>query len=208
VFFLYTTTPSVSSSLDLRAVILVFQLFIFSKSGSEPAIFVRIRRSFCVSCRVSPNLSFSLCLACRPDLSLPWSMGSLSIHGRASCSARRFVLHRKPGPFPRSNHGFFVIGFSAGLVRSIGSSVCFFVGVLLRGLWSPAQSIPVIDFSVGPVFGFSFRAGARTTLLRVGSPTDSPLQLQVDRLFDFSPPLSVADGGFSLTFLSSGQCAQ
>jgi hypothetical protein len=118
VFFLYTTTPSVSSSLDLCAVILVFQLFIFSKSGSEPAIFVCIRRSFCVSCRVSPNLSFSLCLACRPDLILPWSMGSLSIHGRASCSARRFVLHRKSGLFPRSSHGFFVIGSSAGFAQS------------------------------------------------------------------------------------------
>jgi hypothetical protein len=53
---------AVSSSLDLHAVILVFQPFVFSKSGSEPAIFVRIRRSFCASCRVSPNLSFFLCL--------------------------------------------------------------------------------------------------------------------------------------------------
>jgi hypothetical protein len=66
---------------------------------------------------------------------------------------------------------------SAGLVQSIGSSVCFFVGISLRGLWLPARSIPAVDFLAGPVFGFSFHAGERTTLLRVGSPADSPLQL-------------------------------
>jgi hypothetical protein len=60
--FLLTATPLVSSSLNLRAVILVFQPFVLSKSGSEPMIFVRIRRSFCASCHVSPNLSFSLWL--------------------------------------------------------------------------------------------------------------------------------------------------
>jgi hypothetical protein len=61
-FFLFIATPPVSSSLDLHAMILVFQPFVFSKSGSEPAIFIRIRQSFCASCHVSPNLCFSLCL--------------------------------------------------------------------------------------------------------------------------------------------------
>jgi hypothetical protein len=62
-------------------------------------------------------------------------------------------------------------------VRSISSSVCFSVGVSLRGLWLPARSVPAVDFPAGPVFGFSFHAGAATTLLRVGSPADRPLQL-------------------------------
>jgi hypothetical protein len=132
-------------------------------------------------------------------------VGSLSIHGQASCSAHRFVLHGKSGLFPHSSHRFFVISSSVGLVRSIGSSVYFSIGVSLRGLWSPARSVPAVDFPADPVFGISFRTGTRTTLLRVGSPADSPLQLRVDWLFDFSPPLSVADGGFSLTFLSGGQ---
>jgi hypothetical protein len=135
-------------------------------------------------------------------------LGNLAIHGRASCSAHRFVLHRKSGLFPHSSHGFFVIGSSAGLVQSIGSSVCLSIGISLRGLWSPTRSIPAVNVPVGPVFSFSFRAGARTTLLRVSSPTNSPLQLRVDRLFDFSLPFSVADGGFSLMFPSGGQCAQ
>jgi hypothetical protein len=135
-------------------------------------------------------------------------VGNLSIHGRAPCSARRFVLHGKSGLFPHSNHGFFIIGSSVGLVWSIDSSVCFSVGISLRGLWSPARSVPAVDVPTGPMFGFSFCTGAQTTLLRVGSPADSPLQLRVDRLFDFTLPLSVADGGFSLMFLSGGQCAQ
>jgi hypothetical protein len=49
------------------------------------------------------------------------------------------------------------------------------------------RRFPVVDFLVGPVFGFSFRAGAQTTLLRVSSLTDSSLQVRVDQLFDFSP---------------------
>jgi hypothetical protein len=136
VFFLFTTTLPVSSSLDLRAMILVYHPFIFSKSGSEPAIFVRICRSFCASCHVSPNLSFSLCLGLPTRSQSSLVCGSLSIHGRAPCSTHRFALHGKSDMFPHSTHEFFVIGSSSGFAWS--------ALVLSAGLpWCETQATPV-----------------------------------------------------------------
>jgi hypothetical protein len=58
-------------------------------------------------------------------------VGSLSIHGRALCSARRCVLNGKSGLFPCSSHVFFIIGSSAGFVFSVGFLWCEFAWLAL-----------------------------------------------------------------------------